>query len=99
MKVSFPKMGNWVGLPPANEYVTPSNTQNGFGLTGTSQIIEANDTNLTFTNECIYCGHDFIDYSGKIYLCKECRAPYHENCLNTQINEGTCKKCNRILLW
>jgi hypothetical protein len=89
----------WVGLPPANEYVTPNNAQDGIGLTGTSQIIEANDTNLTFTNKCEYCGHDFIDYSGKIYLCKECRAPYHDTCLNTQINEGICKKCSRILLW
>ncbi len=89
----------WVGLPQQNNYITPSNEGNGFGLTGTSQIIEANDTNFSFTNKCSYCEYDFVDYNGKVLLCKECGAPYHENCLNMQINEGTCKKCSRILLW
>jgi hypothetical protein len=85
--------------PQQNNYVTPSTSTTGVGLSGTSQIIEANDSNFSFASKCIHCGYDFADFSGKIYLCKECGAPYHDNCLNMQINEGTCKKCNRILLW
>ena len=89
----------WVAIPQQDNYTTPSMEGSGFGLTGTSQIIEANDTNFSFISKCVYCEYDFVDYNGKIYLCKECGAPYHESCLNLQIYEGTCKKCSRILLW
>jgi hypothetical protein len=90
----------WVAIPQQDNYTTPSMEGSGFGLTGTSQIIEANDTNFSFISKCVYCEYDFVDYNGKIYLCKECGAPYHESCLNLQVNgEGTCKKCSRILLW
>ncbi len=89
----------WVSFPQQDNYVTPSNVGNGVGLTGTSQIVEANDTNFTFNSKCVYCGYDFSEVKGKIYICKECSAPYHENCLNQQINEGVCKNCGRILLW
>ena len=94
-----PLEDQWVMPPQQNNYVTPSTSTSGIGLSGTSQIIEANDSNFSFASKCIYCGYDFADVSGKIYLCKECEAPYHDTCLNMQINEGTCKKCNRILLW
>jgi hypothetical protein len=89
----------WVTPPQQGDYVTPSTSTSDVGLSGTSQIIEANDMNFSFASKCIYCGYDFAEFTGKVYICKECGAPYHESCLNTQINEGVCKKCNRILLW
>ena len=89
----------WVMPPQKDDYVTPTTAGSGIGLSGTSQIIEANDGNFSFSSKCVYCEYDFAEFIGKIYLCKECGAPYHENCLNMQINEGVCKKCNRILLW
>lgn len=97
---------NYSQIPVEDQWVTPTQKENfitptggDIGLTGTSQIIETNDEKFSFASKCEYCGYDFSEYSGKIYLCQSCGAPYHENCLNTQINEGTCKKCNRILLW
>jgi len=89
----------WVSPPQQNNYLTPGNI--GGGLTETTQIIEAdvNSSNFSFTSKCVYCEYDFAEYVGKIYVCGACKAPYHENCINTQINEGTCKKCGRILLW
>ncbi|MHA2180019.1 MAG: PHD finger domain-containing protein [Promethearchaeota archaeon] len=82
-----------------NNYVTP--TSNGSGLTGTSQIIEvdSNNPDFSFTSKCAYCGYDFTEHTGKIYKCQGCNAPYHESCINMQINEGICKNCSRILLW
>ena len=89
----------WITPPQQNDYLTPAT--GGSGLTETSQIIEAdvNSPEFSYARECIYCGYDFTEYTGKIYTCQACKAPYHENCLNSQINEGTCKKCGRILLW
>ena len=94
-----PLEDQWVSVSQQENYITPNTI--GGGLTETSQIIEAdvNSKSFSFTSKCIYCGYDFIEYSGKIYLCQACRVPYHENCINTQINEGTCKNCGRILLW
>ena len=83
-----------------NNYLTP--TSGGSGLTGTSQIVELNASssdNFSYTSKCAYCGYDFTEHTGKILICQECKAPYHESCINMQINEGTCKNCNRILLW
>ena len=82
-----------------NNYITP--TTDGSALTGTSQIIEVdtNDPNFSYTSKCIYCGYDFTEHVGKIYMCQSCKAPYHESCINMQINEGICKNCGRILLW
>ena len=94
-----PLEDQWVSLPNEEKYITPSNVGKGIGLTGTSQIIQANNSNFSFASKCAYCGYDFAEYKGKIYLCKECGAPYHESCLNNQINEGVCKNCGRILLW
>ena len=85
---------------PQNNFVTP--TASGTGLTGTSQIIEldaSSSGNFSYTSKCVYCGYDFTEHMGKIFICKECNAPYHESCINMQINEGTCKNCSRILLW
>ena len=89
----------WVSPPQQADYLTPST--GGSGLTETSQIIEANinSADFSYANKCIYCEYDFTEYKGKIYLCQACKAPYHENCINSQINEGICKKCGRILLW
>jgi len=89
----------WVAPPSQTEFLTP--TTEGSGLTETSQIIEINVNNpsFTFTDTCIYCGYDFTEYKGKVYACNMCKTLYHENCINTQINEGICKNCNRILLW
>ena len=89
----------WVTSPQQGDYVTPNTSPSSIGLSGTSQIIEANDSNFSFSSKCTYCGYDFAEFTGKVYVCKECSAPYHESCLNTQINEGVCKNCNRILLW
>ncbi|MCK4480839.1 MAG: hypothetical protein KAV01_09950 [Candidatus Lokiarchaeota archaeon] len=89
----------WVSPPPQTNYLTP--TTEGSGLTQTSQIVEVdvNSSNFSFATNCIYCGYDFTEYSGKIYTCQSCKALYHENCINSQINEGICKNCSRILLW
>jgi len=82
-----------------SNYLTPSS--DGGGLTGTSQIteVDANDPSFSYASICIYCGYDFTENTGKIYMCQGCKAPYHESCINMQINEGICKNCSRILLW
>lgn len=95
----LPLEDQWVVPSTQNDFVIPSTENSGIGLSGASQIIEANNSNFSFASKCICCGYDFTEFTGKIYICKECSAPYHENCLNIQINEGICKKCERILLW
>jgi len=95
-----PLEDQWVQPPSqSSQYVTP--TSSGSGLTGTSQIeeVDPNDSSFSYGSKCEYCGYDFGEVVGKIYRCKECGAVYHENCINLQVNEGVCKKCNRILLW
>jgi len=89
----------WIAPPSQTEYLTPATE--GSGLTETSQIIEidVNNPGFSFTNKCIYCGYDFTEYKGKVFACNTCKTLYHENCINSQINEGICKKCSRILLW
>jgi hypothetical protein len=85
---------------PQTNYLRPA--VGGSGLTGTSQIVELDEnspSSFSYTNKCVYCSYDFVEQLGKIYTCKECNAPYHESCINMQINEGTCKNCGRILLW
>ncbi|MHA1292261.1 MAG: hypothetical protein ACTSQJ_06285 [Promethearchaeota archaeon] len=95
-----PLEDQWVTPPQQTNYLTPS-TGNSMGLTGTSQIVEinTNDPNFSYASNCEYCGYDFGEYAGKIFKCQECGALYHDNCINMQINEGICKKCNKILLW
>jgi hypothetical protein len=94
-----PLEDQWVSLPQQDNYVIPSNISGG--LTQTSHITEIspNDGKFSFASKCVYCGNDFVDHSGKIYICQACGALYHEPCINRQINEGTCKNCGRILLW
>jgi len=89
----------WKSTSGQDTYLTPSPGESS--LTGTSQIVEVdiNSTNFSFASKCGYCNYDFGEYAGKIYMCQACSTPYHENCLNMQINEGTCKNCNKILLW
>lgn len=67
-------------------------------FTGTSKITEVPNT-YPETQKCALGDSNFVGYTGKILACKECGVPYHEQCLNVQINEGTCKICGRILLW
>jgi len=89
----------WISPPQEANYLTPATGRNT--LTETSQIIEMNinSSDFSFVSKCAYCEYDFTEYTGRIYICQACKAPYHENCINTQINEGICKKCSRILLW
>lgn len=93
-----PLEDQWVSPLQQDNYITPSISED-IGLTATSQIVEANDKNFSFASKCAYCERDFGEYTDKIFICQACGAPYHENCINAQINEGTCKKCGRILLW
>ncbi len=93
-----PLEDQWVQPPSqSSQFVTPS----AGGLTGTSQIVEVNPNDGVFSygNKCEYCAYDFGEVTGNIYKCQECGALYHDKCVNLQVNEGICKKCNRILLW
>ncbi|MFW9972014.1 MAG: hypothetical protein ACFFDF_17625 [Candidatus Odinarchaeota archaeon] len=95
----IPLEQQWISPPEQSEFLTPS--IGGNGLTETSQIVEVNinTSNFSYASKCVFCEYDFMNYEGKIYLCQACNALYHENCINSQINEGICKKCSRILLW
>lgn len=92
----------WVSPPstPQSNYVTPDMSSGG-AFTGTAQITEVqpNDANFSYASKCEYCSYDFGEFTGKIYKCSACGALYHESCVNMQVNEGICKKCNSILLW
>ncbi|MFX1327426.1 MAG: hypothetical protein ACFE91_04695 [Promethearchaeota archaeon] len=94
-----PLEDQWISPNQQTEYLTPAIGTNK--LTETSQIIEidVNDPDFSFASKCIYCQNDFTEYKGKLFVCEACNTPYHEHCINIQINEGICKNCNRILLW
>jgi len=83
---------------PMSAFSTESSATTRMDLTGTSKILEV-PNNLPPSQKCAFCDSNFENYTGKIYICKECNVPYHEQCLNYQINEGTCKNCRRVLLW
>lgn len=94
----------WINpQPQQGDFVNPSDAsgQENLGLSTTSRIIEVdpNDPSFDRTTKCTYCEYDFEDSTKKIYKCKECGAHYHENCIEQQLNQGSCKKCDRILLW
>lgn len=91
----------WITPEQEGNYVTPSNVEGDIGLTATSQIIEIDTSSpeFSFGSKCPHCGNDFGNYTGKVFQCKECGTPYHKNCLDKQVSEGTCKKCGKILLW
>jgi len=95
----LPLEEQWILPPQQTDYLTPAS--GGTGLTETSQIneVNGNSPDFSFLSKCIYCGYDFTENKGKIFVCQACKAPYHENCINSQVNEGTFKKCGRILLW
>jgi hypothetical protein len=95
----IPMEDQWVSLPEQENYVIPSNSAGGLAQTSQITEISPNDNKFSFTSKCIYCGYDFVDHSGKVYLCQACGTLYHELCINHQINEGVCKNCGRILLW
>ncbi|TXT54983.1 MAG: hypothetical protein BAJALOKI2v1_720008 [Promethearchaeota archaeon] len=91
----------WITPEQDNNYVTPSNVGGDIGLTGTSQIVEIDPSSpeFSYASKCPHCGYDFGDYDGKVFMCKECGASYHKDCLERQISKGECKKCGKILLW
>jgi len=86
----------------AGSYNTQQDGQGSEGITtefiGTSQIIEAKEKPAQ-TQKCALGDGTFTDYDGKIFLCKECGAPYHDECLQIQMSEGVCKICGRLLLF
>ncbi|MEJ2250198.1 MAG: C1 domain-containing protein [Candidatus Lokiarchaeota archaeon] len=84
-----------------DNYITPDNINSDVGLASTTQVIEVdlNDPSFSFGARCTVCEYSFSDFSGKIYKCKECGSFYHQSCLERQMNEGICKNCGRILLW
>jgi len=90
----------YTNIPTTSMPTSATTTTNttGLDLTGTSKIVEV-PNNFPPSQNCAFCDSNFENYTGKIYICKECGVPYHEQCLNIQINEGICKICNRILLW
>jgi hypothetical protein len=94
-----PSEEQWTSSSQETGYLTPN--FGGPGLTETSQIVEANinSNDFSYASKCIFCDFDFTENVGKIYMCQACQALYHENCINSQINKGICKKCGRILLW
>ncbi|MHA1731040.1 MAG: hypothetical protein ACTSU5_03810 [Promethearchaeota archaeon] len=67
-------------------------------LTETSQVVESTEK-YPPTQKCALGDGNFEGYEGKIYKCSKCGAPYHEACINWQMQEGVCKICGRILLW
>ncbi len=83
---------------PMSTFTTESSGTTNLDLTGTSKIIEV-PNNYPPSQVCSLCDSNFANYMGKIFICKECGVPYHEQCLNIQINEGICKNCRRVLLW
>ncbi|MFX1500969.1 MAG: hypothetical protein ACFFDH_08410, partial [Promethearchaeota archaeon] len=70
----------WITPPSQTEYLTP--ITEGSGLTETSQIIEidVNSPDFSFTNKCIYCNYNFMEYKGTIFACNSCKTLYHEHC-------------------
>ncbi len=81
------------------QYLTPSSSDSG--LTGTAQVeeISVNDSSFSYSSKCVSCDFDFGDHEGKVYRCKGCKGLYHNNCLKIAMTQGTCPKCNKILLW
>ncbi len=98
-----PLEDEWINPSPhvSSGESTDASEQGDFGLSTTSQIVKIDPTASSFNKaaKCAYCGYDFEDSKELIYQCRECGALYHENCLNQQLNEGTCKNCGKILLW
>ncbi len=88
------------------EWVIPQDFSNpAQTITPTSQDSSISQI-LTFPKEqlasnaiCTYCGEGFLIYEDLVYSCKECGVFYHKNCLDYQMREGVCKKCQRVLLW
>ncbi|GAB4316405.1 MAG: hypothetical protein Kow0069_18580 [Promethearchaeota archaeon] len=67
-------------------------------LTETSQVVPVTES-LPATQKCALGDGNFEGYQGTILKCSKCGAPYHEACLNYQMQEGVCKICGRILLY
>ncbi|HME53370.1 MAG TPA: hypothetical protein VKM55_14195 [Candidatus Lokiarchaeia archaeon] len=91
-----------VGYTPsaASAHVVPDPSQGivpDFG--GIAQAVEIPGV-VDSTKVCAVCGQDFASSSGKIFECNACKAAYHEECLQQQVNlEGTCKACNKVILF
>ncbi len=85
-----------VGVTPESQNV--GDTGGGAPeMIGTSQIVPLTETPAA-SQKCALGDGTFIGYGGKMYKCKECGAPYHDECLKIQLSEGVCKICGRIIL-
>ena len=69
-------------------------------LFGTAQVEEVTDkSTIPATQKCALGDGNFVESSGKIFKCGKCGTLYHENCLNIQLQDGTCKICGSIFLF
>ncbi len=67
---------------------------------GTAQVIEVTDrSSIPASQKCALGDGNFVDSMGKIFKCGKCGTLYHENCLNIQLQDGTCKICGSIFLF
>ncbi|MBN2157308.1 MAG: hypothetical protein JW776_14780 [Candidatus Lokiarchaeota archaeon] len=85
-----------------NSYALPESQSQGTTpeLFGTAQIVEVIDKNtIPVGQKCALGDGNFVDYVGKVYKCGKCGTLYHENCLNIQLQDGTCKICGSIFLF
>jgi hypothetical protein len=89
---ALPSEGPGLTAPDPSQGVVPD-----FG--GVAQAIEIQMVDDS-TKMCSVCAQDFTSSTGKIYECNACRAVYHEDCVQQQVNsEGTCKACGKVLLF
>jgi hypothetical protein len=97
---TIPLEEQWIRPNKASEgSITSPSESSQAQLTGTTQIIEPNKKNINLDDLCVYCLYDFNDYDAMIFQCKECKALYHESCFDKQVDQGVCRKCDKILLW
>ncbi|MHA1342062.1 MAG: hypothetical protein ACTSRZ_14705 [Promethearchaeota archaeon] len=89
----------------SGDYITPNmNMESNSGLTpelvGTAKIIEVTDVkSIPSSQKCALGDGNFDGYTGRVFKCGGCGAYYHEQCLNVQLMQGTCKICDKIFLY
>jgi len=89
---ALPSEGPAMQAPDPSQGVVPD-----FG--GVAQAVEIQMV-ADSTKMCSVCGQDFASSTGKIFECNACKAVYHEDCLQQQVNsDGTCKSCNKVILF
>mgnify|MGYP006282351507 CR=1 FL=1 len=95
----------WTTPSSSDDYVTPSmGNQNNSGVTpdlvGTAKIIEVEDpSSIPSSQKCALGDGNFDGYAGRVFKCSSCGAVYHEQCLNVQLQQGSCKICEKIFLY